>query len=70
MHMRAQLLRAEQEKELMRVKLEEEVAEREKAQKQVGGLKCKLAGCSCAQQCTHAAGNCQPHECTAPHKLE
>jgi hypothetical protein len=34
-HMRAQLLRAEQEKELMRVKLEEEVAEREKAQKQV-----------------------------------
>ncbi len=35
MHMRAQLLRAEQEKELMRVKLEEETAEREKAQKQV-----------------------------------
>jgi hypothetical protein len=35
-HLRAQLLRAEQEKELMRVKLEEEVAEREKAQKQVG----------------------------------
>jgi hypothetical protein len=34
-HMRAQLLRAEQEKELMRVKLEEEVAEKEKAQKQV-----------------------------------
>jgi len=35
MGMRAQLLRAEQDKELMRVKLEEEVAEREKAQKQV-----------------------------------
>lgn len=34
MHLRAQLLRIEQEKELMRVKLEEEVAEREKAQKQ------------------------------------
>lgn len=34
--LRAQLLRSEQEKELMRVKLEEERLEREKAQKQVG----------------------------------
>jgi hypothetical protein len=34
MQLRAQMLRIEQEKELMRVKLEEEVAEREKAQKQ------------------------------------
>lgn len=35
-HMRAQLLRIEQEKELMQNRLEEETAEREKAQKQVG----------------------------------
>jgi hypothetical protein len=35
-HLRAQLLRSEQDKELMRIKLEEEIAEREKAQKQVG----------------------------------
>jgi hypothetical protein len=34
-HLRAQLLRSEQDKDLMRVKLEEETAEREKAQKQV-----------------------------------
>lgn len=34
-HLRSELLRMEQEQELMRVKLEEEVAEREKAQKQV-----------------------------------
>lgn len=36
MHMRAQLLRIEQEKVLMQNRLEEETAEREKAQKQVG----------------------------------
>ena len=35
-HLRGQLLRSEQDKELMRIKLEEEIAEREKAQKQVG----------------------------------
>ena len=35
-NLRAQLLRSEQEKELMRVKLQEEKLEREKAQKQVG----------------------------------
>lgn len=34
MHLRAQLLRLEQEKELMRIQLEEETAERAKAQKQ------------------------------------
>lgn len=33
--MRAQLLRSEQDNELMRIKLEQETAEREKAQKQV-----------------------------------
>ena len=44
MHMRAQLLRAEQEKELMRVKLEEEVAEREKAQRQVEAAKKIMLG--------------------------
>jgi hypothetical protein len=38
MQMRAHMLRMEQEKELMRAKLEEEVAEREKAQKQVWGM--------------------------------
>lgn len=37
-HLRAQLLRSEQDNELMRIKLEQETAEREKAQKQVGGL--------------------------------
>jgi hypothetical protein len=36
-HLRAQLLRSEQDNELMRCKLEEETAEREKAQKQVSG---------------------------------
>jgi hypothetical protein len=36
-HLRAQLLRSEQDNELMRVKLEQETAEREKAQKQVRG---------------------------------
>lgn len=36
MHMRAQMLRIEQEKVLMQNRLEEETAEREKAQKQVG----------------------------------
>jgi hypothetical protein len=35
-HLRAQLLRSEQDNELMRIKLEQETAEREKAQKQVG----------------------------------
>lgn len=35
-NLRAQLLRSEQEKELMRVKLQEEQQQREKAQKQVG----------------------------------
>jgi len=34
-HLRAQLLRSEQDNELMRIKLEQETAEREKAQKQV-----------------------------------
>lgn len=33
-HLRAQLLRSEQDNELMRIKLEQETAEREKAQKQ------------------------------------
>lgn len=33
--MRAELLRSEQDNELMRIKLEQETAEREKAQKQV-----------------------------------
>ncbi len=36
-NLRAQLLRSEQEKELMRVKLQEEQQQREKAQKQVCG---------------------------------
>lgn len=36
--LRSQLLHIEQEKELMRIKLEEEVAEKEKAQKQVRGV--------------------------------
>lgn len=34
-HLRAELLRSEQDNELMRIKLEQETAEREKAQKQV-----------------------------------
>jgi hypothetical protein len=34
MHLRAQLLRLEQEKELMRIQLEEQTAERAKAEKQ------------------------------------
>ena len=46
-HLRAQLLRSEQDNELMRIKLEQETAEREKAQKQA----CALDG-SCT---THAA---------------
>jgi hypothetical protein len=37
-HLRAQLLRSEQDNELMRIKLEQETAEREKAQKQVCGV--------------------------------
>ena len=37
-HLRAQLLWSEQEKELMRIKLQEEKVEREKAQKQVGAV--------------------------------
>lgn len=57
--LRAQLLRSEQEKELMRIKLEEETAEREKAQKQVccsvllRGLRhvyCKCLACCSASQ--------------------
>lgn len=41
-HLRAQLLRSEQDRELMRVKLEEETAEREKAQKQVNSKQLRL----------------------------
>ncbi len=37
-HLRAQLLRSEQDNELMRIKLEQETAEREKAQKQACAL--------------------------------
>lgn len=36
-HLRGQLLRSEQEMELMRIKLEEEKKERQKAQDQVSG---------------------------------
>ncbi len=43
-HLRAQLLRSEQEKELMRVKLQEEQAERQKAQKQVCWLSWRRCG--------------------------
>ena len=43
-HLRGEMLRSEQEKELMRVKLQEEVAEREKAQKQVEVAKAIMRG--------------------------
>jgi len=44
-HLRAQLLRSEQDNELMRIKLEQETAEREKAQKQVCSGCQVCAGC-------------------------
>lgn len=44
-HLRAQLLRSEQDNELMRIKLEQETAEREKAQKQVCGVLCYAFCC-------------------------
>jgi hypothetical protein len=56
-HLRAQLLRSEQDNELMRIKLEQETAEREKAQKQVGRtvdplLPSGTHACTAAQACT------------------
>jgi hypothetical protein len=59
-HLRAQLLRSEQDKDLMRVKLEEETAEREKAQKQVNIRQLWLVPatrdlCHCIMLCTHVS---------------
>lgn len=52
-HLRAQLLRSEQDNELMRVKLEAETAEREKAQKQVRRNAVQKA-LGCVLQVAHA----------------
>lgn len=59
-HLRAQLLRSEQDNELMRIKLEQETAEREKAQKQVCGVLCVLlCACGCGKPgCNIKLGCC------------
>lgn len=66
-HLRAQLLRMEQEKELMRIKLEEEKVEREKAQKQVRARWGRRAGeqgvCKAALLCGRAPTRAPTRAC-------